>query len=241
MENEINKAAHEYAEKAASEAGRLENAFKAGAQWAGNGGNITFVPLQQTFSCGEGYTGTATCGRTLPKDGVYFLTESNDAIPYTDTPPSNAKGILVVQGERNIVVALKDSPEVKETKLTARTDPDDCQGNYIQAYIDVVDDWSGKENTEHLKAVGLSPNIHLEDGQYIPSMGEMLFIFTHRKAVNEALEKINAQPIGGDWYWTSTENGVTYAWYLCLVNGSMYYATKDTNARRVRPVSTFIP
>lgn len=241
MENEINKAAHEYAEKAASEAGRLENAFKAGAQWAGNGGNITFVPLQQTFSYGEDYTGTTTCGRTLPKDGVYFLAESNDAIPYTDTPPSNAKGILVVQGERNIVVALKDSPTDDDTALTTRRDPDDYKGNYIQAYIDAVDDWNGKENTEHLKAVGLSPNIHLEDGQYIPSMGEMLFIFTHRKAVNEALEKINAQPIGGDWYWTSTEGGTLYAWGLYLNNGGMGSYTKVAGTCRVRPVSAFIP
>lgn len=241
MENEINKAAHEYAEKAASEAGRLENAFKAGAQWAGNGGNITFVPLQQTFSYGEDYTGTTTCGRTLPKDGVYFLAESNDAIPYTDTPPSNAKGILVVQGERNIVVALKDSPTDDDTALTTRRDPDDYKGNYIQAYIDAVDDWNGKENTEHLKAVGLSPNIHLEDGQYIPSMGEMLFIFTHRKAVNEALKKIKAQPIRGYWYWTSTKFCATDAWYLNLGYGSMYNYAQATTPNRMRLVSTFIP
>ena len=113
-------------------------------------------------------------------------------------------------------------------------------GNYIDAYIDAVADWNGQKNTEHLKAVGLSDNISLSDGWYIPSMGEMLFIFTHRKEVNAALEKAGGQPIADDWYWTSTEYSATHAWYLNLYDGFMLNGPKATTTHRVRPVSAFI-
>lgn len=176
---------------------------------------------------------------TIP-DGIYYvmphrIIRHTDGV--TDEESKTVTGVLVKQGERSIVIALNDSPANKETKLTTQIAPDNCKGNYIKTYIDAVDDWNGKENTEHLKAVGLSSNIHLENGQHIPSMGEMLFIFTHRKAINEALEKIKAQPIADGWYWTSTEYSATKAWYLNLYFGGMNYYTKATITNRVRPVS----
>lgn len=174
-------------------------------------------------------------------DGVYYTTGHGTAIPYkeVDKVPEDTKGVLVVQGECSIVVALIDAAD-DDTELTTQKDPEDCKGNYITKCIDAVDDWNGKENTEHLKRVGLHPNIRLEDGQYIPSMGEMLFIFTHRKAINEALEKADAQPIGDYWYWTSTEYSATYAWYLNLGDGGMSNGTKASYSNRVRAVSAFI-
>jgi len=104
-----------------------------------------------------------------------------------------------------------------------------------------VADWNGQKNTEHLKAVGLSDNISLSDGWYIPSMGEMLFIFTHRKEINAALEKAGGQPIADDWYWTSTEYSAADAWALSLYGGIMNpNLAKATTTHRVRPVSAFI-
>ena len=149
-------------------------------------------------------------------------------------------GVLLVQGERSIIIALRDCNDGEETTLTKQKDPSNLKGNYIDTCIDAVADWNGQKNTEHLKAVGLSDNISLSDGWYIPSMGEMLFIFTHRKEVNAALEKAGGQPIADDWYWTSTEYSATNAWNLGLGNGFMRSDTKATSTRRVRPVSAFI-
>ena len=176
------------------------------------------------------------------KDGVYYLTEDGTVVPYkaTLTAPEDTMGIVLVQGERSIVIALKDCADGEEITLTTQKDPADLKGNYITEYIDAVADWNGQKNTEHLKAVGLSDNISLSDGWYIPSMGEMLFIFTHRKEVNAALEKAGGQPIADDWYWTSTEYSATYAWYLYLGTGRMSGLTKATRTNRVRPVSAFI-
>ena len=179
-----------------------------------------------------------------PKDGVYYICddEKKTIVPFkaTLTPPEDAMGVLLVQGERNIIIALRDCNDGEETTLTKQKDPSNLKGNYIDTCIDAVADWNGQKNTEHLKAVGLSDNISLSDGWYIPSMGEMLFIFTHRKEVNAALEKAGGQPIADDWYWTSTECSAADAWYLNLNNGRMNYGTKATYTHRVRPVSAFI-
>ena len=179
-----------------------------------------------------------------PKDGVYYIfdDENKTIVPYkaTLTPPEDAMGVLLVQGERNLIIALRDCNDAEETTLTKQKDPSNLKGNYIDTCIDAVADWNGQKNTEHLKAVGLSDNISLSDGWYIPSMCEMLFIFTHRKEVNAALEKAGGQPIADDWYWTSTEYSAPYAWYLLLTNGGMFGYTKATRTFRVRPVSAFI-
>ena len=179
-----------------------------------------------------------------PKDGVYYICDDEEKtiVPYKDTltSPWDAMGVLLVQGERSIIIALQDCNDDEKTTLTKQKDPSNLKGNYIDTCIDAVADWNGQKNTEHLKAVGLSDNISLSDGWYIPSMAEMLFIFTHRKEVNAALEKAGGQPIANDWYWTSTEYSATYAWYLNLTNGSMNYNSKATSTHRVRPVSAFI-
>ena len=179
-----------------------------------------------------------------PKDGVYYICddENKTIVPYkaTLTPPEDAMGVLLVQGERSIIIALRDCNDGEETTLTKQKDPSNLKGNYIDTCIDAVADWNGQKNTEHLKAVGLSDNISLSDGWYIPSMGEMLFIFTHRKEVNAALEKAGGQPIADDWYWTSTEYSATNAWTLYLGSGGMGNSTKAAGTLRVRPVSAFI-
>lgn len=179
-----------------------------------------------------------------PKDGVYYICddEKKTIVPFkaTLTPPEDAMGVLLVQGERSIIIALRDCNDGEETTLTKQKDPSNLKGNYIDTCIDAVADWNGQKNTEHLKAVGLSDNISLSDGWHIPSMGEMLFIFTHRKEVNAALEKAGGQPIADDWYWTSTEYSAPSAWPLYLGDGTMLTSTKATTTYRVRPVSAFI-
>ena len=175
-------------------------------------------------------------------DGVYFVTENNAIVncKNTLTAPDDTKGVLVVQGERKIVVSLNDANGGEDRTLSTAKDPGKDSWNYVTRCIDAAADWNGKDNTEHLKRHGLNPDIVLEDGQYIPSMGEMLFIFTHRKEINEAMVKANADIIDDCWYWTSTEYSATHAWYLTLSYGDMLSDTKATYTYRVRPVSAFI-
>ena len=135
-------------------------------------------------------------------------------------------------------MVLHDQANSDDITLTAKKDDTDYNG-YIDNYLDAVADWNDKANTEHLKQIGLNKDITLSDSEYIPALGEMLFVFLNRKAVNQALEAVGGTPIDGVWYWTSTEYGAADAWLLYLDNGFVLYSPKASDAGRVRAVSAF--
>lgn len=176
-------------------------------------------------------------------DGVYIVTKDGRADKFTGTNlildcDNPVIGIGVKQGDRAVVVALTDAAGGKDITLTANEDTTDYDG-YIPEYIDAVADWNGKANTDHLREIGLNPVINLKDGEYIPSVGEMYLIYTHRKEINAALRHVGGQEIPGEWYWTSTEYSATYAWSLYLSDGNLGWHTKASFKGRVRPVSAF--
>ena len=177
-------------------------------------------------------------------DGVYIIGSNGEVIPFigNDTKLGDIKPayIGIVEGIRSLKVALYDAAKGKDIELTAKKDTTSYSG-YINNYMDAVQDWSGKENTEHLKEIGLNSKIDLKDGEYIPALAEMYLICRNRKQVNEALRFIGAEILDNLWYWTSTEYSATNAWYLFLSIGDAYYYTKATFQYRVRPVSAFLP
>ena len=177
-------------------------------------------------------------------DGIYLVLDGGRHVLFTGD--NNADdcaaciGIGVKWGSKSIVVALNDQADGEDITLTANKDKGDYAG-YINNYLDAVADWNGKANTEHLKKIGLSQNIALPDGWYIPSLGELYFVFLNRKAINAALEYVGGKTIDDYWYWTSTEYSAAYAWHLGLYFG---YAgngrAKASHTLRVRAVSAFI-
>ena len=180
-------------------------------------------------------------------DGIYLIFESGKALPFdpdkgveSDQVAKNdgpVKYIGIKWGSRTLAVALHDQANGEDITLTAKKDETEYDG-YIDTYLDAVANWTGKANTEHLKQIGLNKEISLAENEYIPALGEMLFVFLNRKAINEALEAVGGTPIDGVWYWTSTECSATHAWYLYLGSGVNYYA-KASYTGRVRAVSAF--
>ena len=144
--------------------------------------------------------------------------------------------IGIVQGSHSVAIALND---VSEDEITLTSKKDDGKGRYINSYIDAVQDWQGKKNTEHLQAAGLNPAIQLKDGEYIPTLAELYLICLNREAINAAMRFLGGQELVG-WYWSSTECSAAYAWYLALNNGGANNGAKATEMRRVRPVSAFL-
>ena len=174
-------------------------------------------------------------------DGIYLVSEDGSVIlfgPEWKKPESPVKYIGVKWGSRNLAVALHDQANGEDITLTAKKDETEYDG-YIDTYLDAVANWTGKANTEHLKQIGLNKEISLAENEYIPSLGEMLFVFLNRKAINEALEAVGGTPIDGVWYWTSTEYSASHAWYLYLRNGYVSYYSKASFTCRVRAVSAF--
>ena len=174
-------------------------------------------------------------------DGIYLVSEDGSVIlfgPEWKKPESPVKYIGVKWGSRSLAVALHDQANGEDITLTAKKDETEYDG-YIDTYLDAVANWTGKANTEHLKQIGLNKEISLAENEYIPSLGEMLFVFLNRKAINEALEAVGGTSIDGVWYWTSTEYSATLAWYLYLRHGTASSGTKASGAYRVRAVSAF--
>lgn len=176
-----------------------------------------------------------------PADGIYIVIGEGHAIRYTpdleltEEEIHDCQGVAIKEGTRGLLVGLY---EIGDTTLTARKDETDYDG-YIKEPIDAVADWNGARNTEHLKAIGLADAIRLRDGWHIPSIGELYFIYTHRKELNAALGAIGAPDIAPDWYWSSTEHSAANAWILNLGDGYMPNNTKASGKLRVRPVSAF--
>lgn len=172
-------------------------------------------------------------------DGVYLIDTKGNAVRYDgeDTETVNDTAYIgIVQGSHSVAISLHD---VSEDEITLTTGKDDGKGRYIDNYLDAVQDWQGKKNTEHLQAAGLNPAIQLKDGEYIPTLAELYLICLNRKAINAAMRFVGGQDLKG-WYWSSTEYSATGAWGLGLHDGDAFGTTKAADTIRVRPVSAFL-
>ena len=173
------------------------------------------------------------------RDGVYLIDTKGNAVAFAgdDTCTVNDTAYIgIVQGSHSVAIALQD---VSEDEITLTSKKDDGKGRYIDSYMDAVQDWQEKQNTEHLQAVGLNPAIQLKDGEYIPTLAELYLICLNRKAINAAMRFVGGQELAG-WYWSSTESSASGAWLLNLSSGYASSSTKATNTFRVRPVSAFL-
>ena len=173
-------------------------------------------------------------------DGVYIIDCKGNAVRYDgeNTETTNFTSYIgIVQGSHSVAIALQDVRE-DEITLTAKKSKKD-HGGYKDNYMDAVQDWDGKGNTERLKQIGLNPAIQLKDGEYIPTLAELYLICLNRKAINAAMRFVGGQELAG-WYWSSTEYTATNAWFLYLSNGGANLGTKAAYTDRVRPVSAFL-
>ena len=177
-------------------------------------------------------------------DGIYYIMKNgNEYEPYKcdDNEPSDEiiKKIVAIGIQKDghrLMIALHDLTEDKATLTTGETQTN----NYHPNLYDAVTNWDGKDNTEKMYNK-LNPNFNIPDGWWIPSLGEMYFIFLNMKYIQEALKKVKADLLAEDWYWTSTEGSSTNAWYLNLNGGyASYWNTKASGKNRVRAVSAFI-
>lgn len=172
-----------------------------------------------------------------------------------------ADGVVVVEGGKILVVA----PTESTSKLTWSSAAISGGGTTTTDRVTAINDWNGKASTAKIIAASKSDAITntaqyapgycnlysranangkgLTAGKWwLPSLGEMFMIYANMTKINYALSLINgATQLVEDWYWTSTENSATNAWYLNLSDGyTHYWNAKASNAIRVRAVSAFI-
>ena len=169
-----------------------------------------------------------------------------------------ADGVLVFQGGKHLVIAPTESflyfnsASANVLVNTAVTDR-----------LIAMSDWDGKTKTAALCAnaaisadgAGYAPGFchtysrtnangyGLTAGKWwLPSVGELCFIWANKKKINLALAQINgATQLTESVYWASTEFTSTYAWHLDLSNGRLYtWYPRSTAQCYGRSVSAFI-
>lgn len=215
-------------------------------QWCGN---VEDAEKANTFVMGKDEKPVQA---QLPKsgieDGIYLVHADGKAtlfeLEYTkdDNMGSEVVAIGLKMGGFGVKIALHDEANGDGITLTTKSNSNlkTDQDYYIDKYDDAVADMDGARNTNHLRSI-LNPKIKLADDWYIPSLGELYRIFINKKAINAALEFAKGDKLQDRWYWASTENSATNAWYLSLYDGGTgNWTTKASNTGRVRAVSAFI-
>ena len=183
-------------------------------------------------------------------DGVYILHETLGVKGVEDWNPKNNKGvvgILLIEDDHKIVIALEDSPE----NLTW-SEKRGLVNQPVDELEDAESDFNGeyycqKLNSPDFPAVYYCKTYNKGNRNwYLPSSGELWLIYNHLEEIQNALSIVGGQkfvttldkdvPV----YWSSTEHSATYAWSLYLSNGSLYgWGTKVSGSLKVRPVSAF--
>ena len=184
-------------------------------------------------------------------DGVYILHDTLGVKTVDGWNPKNNKGvigILLIEDDHKIVVALKDSPEnlTWSKKLKSVNQP-------IEELEDAKSDFNGEIYCRRLDSPDFPAAYYCKTynkggrNWYLPSSGELWMIYNHLEEIQTSLETVGGKRFVTSWvyggvpvYWSSTENSATNAWDLNLSHGNLHHWNdKVINSFKVRPVSKF--
>ena len=183
-------------------------------------------------------------------NGVYILHETLGVRTVDSWNPKNNNGvvgILLVEDDHKIVVALEDAPEdlpwSNEYELI--NEP-------IKKKEDAESDFNGEYYCQKLNSPDFPAAYYCKTynkggrNWYLPSSGELWMIYSHFDEIQNALSIVGGQKLITTWdegapvYWSSTEYSATHAWGLHLGGGSLHgWYDKVSDSHKVRPVSKF--
>lgn len=179
-----------------------------------------------------------------------------------------ADGVLLVERGRHLVIAPTEASSAKwsskpvsssDTSGSVQISGVTTTGDRLTA----LNDFAGRANTTAIINGSTSSNVTntedyaagfcnkysrtnangngLKAGRWwLPSIGEMVMILANFDKINYALSKISgATQLQTAWYWSSTQNTASIAWYLYMDGGTIGINWKLTQLR-VRPVSAFL-
>ena len=186
-------------------------------------------------------------------DGVYILHETLGVKGVEGWNPKNndgVVGILFIEDDHKIVVALEDSPEKLcwSKKRGLINQP-------VEELEDAESDFNGEMYCRRLDSPDYPAAYYCKTynkgnrNWYLPSSGELWLIYNHLEEIQNALSIVGGQKFVTTWdegvpvYWSSTEVSAMRAWRLGLNDGNLghlgRWCSKVSDSREVRPVSKF--
>lgn len=160
-----------------------------------------------------------------------------------------ADGVLVTQGDKWLIVA----PNCSTSLNWAATQSAVVTGYSTSNKAEALARWEGKTRTATAVAALGSTNIEGKALGYVnsyshgsiaagswwlPSLGELLFIYANKNRINKALALITgANLLPDSAHWSSTERSATNAWILNFGTGLVGYYNKPTISIIARPVA----
>ncbi|MCI7460917.1 MAG: DUF1566 domain-containing protein [Parabacteroides merdae] len=169
--------------------------------------------------------------------GLYLIYEDGHVEPFTgDNSKDCVRYIGLKHGYMSFAISLTEHDSVQ------LLDDDSLEVSVSETYYerecDALFDIDGRGNTERLVARNPKLKNLLEDGEYIPSLGQLNLMAHYKDSINDALEYIGAEPLGSAWCWSSTEGSQSSAWYVYFSNGITYGSSKYDSGG-VRAVAAF--
>lgn len=171
----------------------------------------------------------------LIEGGVYLIYSDGRYEKFNGhNKKDGVKYVGVVYNGRSIAVGLKD---LGEHRLPRKDGLEEDDWQYVKGDVFAMNDFNGKANTEHLKRHG-DFDFELNDGEWLPSIGELAMIVLFKDEVNKALEYVGGDKFLNDYYWSSTEYNANGAWGITFSNANLLSYNKAFNYR-CRPVAAF--
>lgn len=204
---------------------------------AANAYNFVMQPTQVVAAQEPNFAETLN---NLNDDGIYLIDVKGNAIKFVGDETETVHDIAyigIVDGFKRLKVSVNEFEHVLQEDNFNRDSIKDYEG-YIKCELDALMDWNGEENTKHILLQNPALKDKLKEGEYIPALGQLAFIWYHRNQVNEALKFIGCKPLSQSYTWSSTEGSAYYAWGVNFSDGNTYYGYKY-NADVVRAVAAF--
>lgn len=158
------------------------------------------------------------CGSGARKDGLYLIYGNGHAEPFTG---DNSKDCVQYIGLKHRYMSFAIS--LTEHDIVQLLDDDSREesgsGTYYERECDALFDIDGRGNTERLVARNPKLRNLLEDGEYIPSLGQLNLMAHYMDELNKAFAYVSASPLSSTWYWSSTESSQAVAWYVVFSSG----------------------
>lgn len=179
------------------------------------------------------------CENRVPskKDGLYLIYGNGHAEPFTgENFKKNVRYIGLKHKDVSFAISLTEHDRVQLLDDDSRKESG--SETYYKCECDALFDINGRGNTERL--VVRNPKLRnlLEDGEYIPSLGQLNLMAHYMDELNKAFAYVSASPLSSAWYWSSTEYSQGSAWFVSFSNGNTSYNYKY-NSGRVRTVIDF--